>query len=368
MADSPDRESKTEEASPRRIEDALAKGNSPFSRELGNAAALLCLGLLLPFAAPIAVSRLMGYLGAFIDRPSDYAVHGGHGVVALAWFVAGLMAVAVMPLILALMATGILASGVQNSPRFVVHRIRPDPSRLSPAKGLARMLGGHGRVEFIKALVKLAVLGLLFYLLARGSVQRADSFLVMRHDDLPRALVVEISRLFLAVGLCAAALAIADVIWTRLKWRKDLRMSPHELKEEQKQADGDPIVRARQRSLARERARRRMIAAVPRATLVVVNPTHYAVALRYVQGESAAPIVLAKGVDHLALRIREIAEEREIPVIEDRDLARSLFQAVATDRPIPPEFYRAVAEIILHLMGRQISNAGSVQPRASQRP
>jgi flagellar biosynthetic protein FlhB len=266
------------------------------------------------------------------------------------------------------MATGILASGVQNSPRFVVHRIRPDPSRLSPAKGLARMLGGHGRVEFIKALVKLAVLGLLFYLLARGSVQRADSFLVMRHDDLPRALVVEISRLFLAVGLCAAALAIADVIWTRLKWRKDLRMSPHELKEEQKQADGDPIVRARQRSLARERARRRMIAAVPRATLVVVNPTHYAVALRYVQGESAAPIVLAKGVDHLALRIREIAEEREIPVIEDRDLARSLFQAVATDRPIPPEFYRAVAEIILHLMGRQISNAGSVQPRASQRP
>jgi flagellar biosynthetic protein FlhB len=248
---------------------------------------------------------------------------------------------------------GLLSSGLQNPPRLVLHRIKPDFSRLSPSKGLHRLLGMHGRVELMKAMIKIAIVCVAFFVMIRGATSRVSSYLQMRHDDLPRLLSSELAGLFLTIGACAAGLALADLVWTRLKWRLDLRMSLHELKEEQKQAEGDPIVRARQRSIARARARQRMIAAVPRATMVVVNPTHYAVAMRYVHGESATPVVLAKGIDHLALKIRQIAEEHDIPVIEDRPLARSLYEAVSADRPIPPEFYRAIAEIILHLMAKR---------------
>ena len=144
-------------------------------------------------------------------------------------------------------------------------------------------------------------------------------------------------------------IAGADLAWTRIHWRRDQRMSRHEVKEEVKQAEGDRMMKARLRSLRLDRSRRNMLKAVPKATMVVVNPTHYAVAMRYVRAEGGAPIVLAKGVDLIALKIREIAVENDIPIIEDKPLARSLYDAVAVDAVIPPEFYRAVAEIV-HLI------------------
>jgi len=366
MAGPEDRESKTEEATPRRIEEALSKGNTPFTREVGNAAALVAFGLLLPVAAPIAAMRLVPSLSFFLDRPFDFSLTGVSTVIALAWYLGPLMLAAVAPIVFAVMISGVLASASQNSPRLVLKRITPELSRLSPRAGLTRMLGAHGRVEFLKALVKFAIVGVLFYFMLRAGSHRVGNLLLMRFDDVPLALVSETSWVFLTSGLCIGVLALIDVLWTRLKWRLDLRMSVQELKDEQKQVDGDPAVKARQRSLARERSRQRMIAAVPRATLVVANPTHYAVAMRYVNGETAAPVVVAKGIDHLALRIRTIAEANDIPVIEDRLLARSLYEAVKTDRPIPPEFYRAIAEIILHLLSRR-RPASEIQAQASLR-
>jgi len=129
-------------------------------------------------------------------------------------------------------------------------------------------------------------------------------------------------------------------------------MTRQEVKDEHKQAEGDPILKARRLSLARERSRRRMIASVPNATLIVANPTHYAVALRYLRGEDSAPLVLAKGRDLIALKIRSVGEEHGVPVIEDRPLARSLHDAVEVDQLIPPEFYRAVAELLHYLQSR----------------
>jgi flagellar biosynthetic protein FlhB len=143
-----------------------------------------------------------------------------------------------------------------------------------------------------------------------------------------------------AVTLAILVIAIADFTWTRIHWRRDLRMSRHELREEVKQAEGDRMLKARLRSLRLDRARRNMMKAVPKATMVIVNPTHYAVAMRYVRSE---------GVDLVALKIREIAFENGVPVIEDRPLARSLYEAVSVDATIPAEFYRAVAEIV-HLL------------------
>jgi flagellar biosynthetic protein FlhB len=141
----------------------------------------------------------------------------------------------------------------------------------------------------------------------------------------------------------------ADIVWSRIHWRSELRMTRQELKDELKQSEGDPLVKSRLRSLARDRARKRMIAAVPQATVVIANPTHFAVALKYERSKGGAPMVVAKGADLIALRIREIAGRHGVPVIEDKPLARALYDAVDVGNWIPPEFYRAVARI-LHLL------------------
>ncbi len=178
---------------------------------------------------------------------------------------------------------------------------------------------------------------------------------------MPERILALAVRTIAAVLVATLAVASADLVWSRLLWRRDNRMSKHEVKEELKQAEGDRMIKARLRSLRLDRSRKRMLSAVPRATMIVANPTHYAVAMRYVRSEGGAPIVLAKGADLIALKICAIAEAHDIPVVEDKPLARSLYAAVEVERPIPAEFYRAVAEIV-HLI--QQRKSGWAQRRA----
>jgi flagellar biosynthetic protein FlhB len=170
---------------------------------------------------------------------------------------------------------------------------------------------------------------------------------------LPSLLLKLVERALSTLAVATLVLVAADLVWSRVFWHRELRMTRQEVKDELKQVDGDPIVKARLRSLARDRSRKRMMAAVPRATLVIANPTHYAVALRYLREEGGAPLVVAKGQDLIALRIREIAAEHRIPIVENKELARSLYRSVQIDKMIPPEFYKAVAEIVFFLMARQ---------------
>jgi flagellar biosynthetic protein FlhB len=175
-----------------------------------------------------------------------------------------------------------------------------------------------------------------------------------------RDIAVEI---VVAITAIMVMIAVLDLLWSRFNWRQDLRMTKQEVKDEMKQAEGDPIMRSRLRSLQRDRARRRMMAEVPKATLVIANPTHYAIALRYVREETAAPVVIAKGQDLVALKIREIAEANEIPVFEDVALARSMYSQVSVDNMIPPQFYQAVAELVRVLYTSKAGPAvGKVTP------
>jgi flagellar biosynthetic protein FlhB len=353
MAEEQDKESKTEEASPKRVEDALKKGNTPFSREVSAAATILAIGLAAPASAYYISSRSSAGLGLFLDKPGEFRLESPEDAVGLIFY-AGFLAIScIWPLLLGLLAIGLASSALQNPPRLVAHRIAPDFSRISISKGWQRIVGVAGQVEFLKSVIKVAVFCVILNLAIRGAPERLLNSLLAMPSDLQRIIADEVAGVFVTMGLCIAALAGADLLWTRFKWQTDLRMSKQELKDEHKQAEGDPLVRAQQRSIARSRARKRMIASVKNATLVVVNPTHYAVALRYVHGEAGVPVVLAKGIDSLALKIREMAEASDIPVVEDRALARSLYEAVKTDRPIPAEFYRAVAEIILFLMSQR---------------
>ena len=218
-------------------------------------------------------------------------------------------------------------------------------------KGCAEFLKSLGKLVFALAFLTFAVSEAQHRLLL-GMVTQPSAFgLVIRE------IAIDI---LLALTFAMVIIGAADFVWSRFHWRQDLRMTRQEVKDELKQSDGDPIIKSRMRSLARDRARRRMMAAVPRATLVIANPTHFSVALKYVRQEDSAPVVLAKGQDLVALRIREIAEANGIPIFEDVALARSMYKQVSVDSVIPAQFYQAVAELV------RIVYASKTQPRARQ--
>jgi flagellar biosynthesis protein FlhB len=331
MSGEVDPEDKTEEPTEKRLHDAVERGEVAFSREAALFASLSVTLLVLIFVIPT-------HAGWRIERGEDVLALAGPLVSAATHFL--------VPTVILFTVAGLLASVAQSPPRILPDRILPDASRISVRKGLSRVFGARGWAEFLKSLLKLAsvIAGAIMMLIGQEVV------LLTAMDVDPGMLPQRILDLFVktiaAVLVATVMVAAADLGWSRILWRRDHRMSKQEVKEELRQAEGDRMIKARLRSLRLDRSRRRMLSAVPRATMVVVNPTHYAVALRYVRAEGGAPMVVAKGADFIALKIRSIAEESGIPVIEDRPLARSLYAAVDVDRAIPAEFYRAVAEIV----------------------
>ena len=354
MSEAPDRESKTEEPTEKKMGDAREKGNVPYSREAGTLASLLGILIVTSFFLVNGVAHLKSSLHRLVDNPGAWSLEG-HADAALLFQSIGLDAARLLlPAVIVLAAAGILSSVLQNAPRLVLERIRPQLSRLSISKGWRRVFGAQGRLEFLKALFKLAAVCLLGFMVLRSTHNSVVNALFMEPAALPTLILEMASRLIATVAVATIVLVAADVVWSRVYWQRELRMTHQEVKDEMKQADGDPLVKARLRSLARDRMRKRMMAAVPRATLVIANPTHFAVALRYVREEGGAPLVIAKGQDLIALKIREIAVEHGIPVIEDKALARSLYKVVEVDKMIPAEFYKAVAEIVFYVLGRQV--------------
>lgn len=346
MAESEDKDSKTEEPTEKKIRDAVDKGNVPFSREVPIFASTLGMLVFLVFFLPNSAGRFAETLKDLFEQSDGWQLNTGGDAMALfqmLFFAAGGI---LLPAFALLMGFGISASVLQNMPSPVLDRIQPKLERISIIKGFGRIYGAKGFVEFGKNIFKIAAVSLIVAVVMQTEFFRSLDFMFMD----PMLVVPDMARMagkvIVVVLICTATLAVLDLLWTRYSWHQDLKMSKQEIKDELKQSDGDPIMKARQRSLARDRARRRMIADVPRATLVIANPTHFAVALRYVREEGGAPIVIAKGQDLIALKIREVAEAHGIPVFEDPPLARSIFAQVSVDNFIPPVFYKAVAELV----------------------
>lgn len=347
-----DRDAKTEDASPKKLQDAIDKGNTPFSRELVSLASVFTAGLLVVFASSSIGLELATLLSSFLERPADFRFVVSGDAQQLLLSVGLSVAALLTPILLVVAISGFAASAVQNPIRLVGERVKPTVSRIALTKGFERIFGAQGRFEFLKALFKLGVVTSIALVLLADYRELTITAYNSDPSVLPLTLRDLLSSLFLAVAAAFVALAIGDFLWSRHKWRFDLRMTRKEVKDEFKQMEGDPAVKARLKSLARDRARRRMISAIPKATVVITNPTHLAIALRYVRGEDIAPLVLAKGADLVALRIRQIAEDHRIPLVEDRELARSLYKAVEIDRPIPVHFYQAVAKVIMFIMSQ----------------
>lgn len=351
MAEKTERDSRTEEATEKKIRDELERGNVPVSREASIFAAFGGVLLFCAFFLKDGGQTLSFALRRLLDDASGWRLQNGADATLLFSALASSVGAICVQIFVILIGAGFVASIAQNPPSLVFERIRPDPSRISITEGWHRIFGMRGQTELLKSVFKFLAIGIVVFVVLEAEKSSLINAIFLEPGVLPQVIIEITIRLVSALAIVTLLLVAADLIWARVHWRNELRMTRQELKEELKQSEGDPLVKSRLRSLALDRRRRSMIAAVSRATLVVANPTHYAVALRYVREEGGAPRVLAKGTDLLALTIRQIAEQHDIPVFEDKALARSMYDVVEVDRMIPPEFYRAVAELI-HIIHR----------------
>jgi flagellar biosynthesis protein FlhB len=358
--DAPDRESKTEEATPRRLEQAREKGDGVKTMDLGSFATLATAAAVCVMAGGWLSRNMAAQLMPFFQHPQDMTLEG-HGGIEVFRYALMAGAPALLIVMVATGAAGAGASLIQTGLRLTPSKLKPDWSKLSIPKGLHRMFGPDGLMQFVKSLVKVLMTGAIAYWVLNPVVAQFASLSALDPAAMLPFCMDILKRLVFAVCALTLTVAGADWLWQRQRFMHRMKMTREEVKEDFKQADGDPHVKARQRQIRHQRARQRMMQAVPEATVVVMNPTHYAVALKYEQGEDAAPLCVAKGLDTLALRIRAVAEEAGVPVIEDAPLARALYAAVDIDEMIPPAHYEAVAKIIGFILG-------AAQRRAAARP
>jgi flagellar biosynthetic protein FlhB len=337
--------SKTEEATPRKLEEARRRGDVAKSHDLPQFASLAGASAAVAICGGWMARNMANELAPFIAHPDAFNLADGGAIEV------GKKAVmTALPLMLATFgaaaAAGAAGNLIQTGFMFAPNKLAPDPSRLSLADGFNRLFGIDGFVQFGKSLLKIGLTGLVAWIVLKPHLREFETLPTLEPVAILPLSVTLVRALVMAVlGLLGAG-AVVDWVWQRQRFLQRMRMSKEEVKEDVRQSEGDPHVRARLRQIRFERARRRMMQAVPNATVVVMNPTHYAVALRYVSGETAAPQCLAKGIDSLALKIREVAEQHKVPVVEDPPLARALYATVEIDQTIPREHYEAVAKVI----------------------
>ncbi len=342
------RENRTERASERRKREAREKGQVAISREVPTAAILLAGLTLLYLFIGGSLVNLVDFTRAWLARavgPTAMMSHiGPDAFRALMLEFGSNVVYVVSPLLLGLMAVGVGSYLVQTG--WIWKGVKVDPSRINPIKGLGRLFSLRSLVELIKSVLKVVIIVLVGYAAVRHDLPLLPALVAY---DLWTVLVTIgslMTKAALWIGVTIGLIAIADYAYQRFEWERSLRMTKDEVKQEHKETEGDPLLRSRVRSLQREMSRNRMMANVPKADVVITNPYHLAVALRYEPGTMGAPVVVAKGAGYVAERIKQIAAEHGITVVENQFVARSLYRLVDVGREIPANLYRAVAEIL----------------------
>ncbi len=345
MAEGEDDSEKTEDPSQKRLDDAREKGQVASSREVNHwimflAAAIFLMGLAPPMAEDISVA-----LTRFIESAHTIEVTP-NTLADIVGGVLGDMMLAIAPTAALFIVAAFLAGIVQNGFLFSPEALKPSLDKISPIAGVKRMFSLKSIAEFAKGILKLVIVGSIAAAVVMPELAAIETFAGVAAGPLIERVTDLSSRMLLAVLSVMTAIAAADFLYQKWEHTKKLRMSRQDLKEEYKQTEGDPMVKQRLRQIRAERSRKRMIAEVPEADVVITNPTHFAVALKYDKIAMSAPMVVAKGVDKSALRIREVANENNVPIVENPPLARALYAAVGLEEEIPEEHYRAVAEVI----------------------
>jgi len=351
---------RTERATPKRRDEARKKGQVARSRELPSVCVLLA-GLAVLFvgggymaAGSLSLTRhFLGNAASLTLSPET--------VPAMAGFCVGQFLRILGPLLAVLAGVAAFVNLLQVGPLYAPQLLRPDFSRLSPAKGIKRILSAQAFVEFVKSIAKLGIVGWIAYTTVSAEYGKVVSLVDQGVGQILLYVGGIVVALLWKTGLALAAMAALDYLFQRWEFERNLRMTKQEVKEEFRQTEGDPHVKSRIRSIQREMARKRMMAEVPKADVVITNPTHLAVALSYRPKEMSAPVVVAKGAGRIAERIREIAQEADVPVVENKPLARSLFKGVEIGSAIPEALYQAVAEVlafVYRLRGKKAGGRG----------
>lgn len=348
MADDQDKSQKTEEPTSKRLEEAHNRGDVAKSEEVSHwfvlSGAALAIAIFAGGLARDLATALLPYLEQPHRMPADFMqLRENFGVMGTELLMLGAAPLALLAVF------AVFGHLVQHRPVLAAERLKPDLGRLSPLKGLSRMVSAQSWLRLVKALLKIGLVGGAALLAVWSELRKIELLTTIDLADL-LAVLGRMTLLFVGGALAMlAVVAVADLFYQKWDFLRNQRMSKQEIKEESRQSEGDPHVKARIRQIRTERAKKRMMAAVPTASVVVTNPTHYAVALKYDQS-MPAPKVVAKGLDLVAFKIREIAQAHGVPIVENPPLARALHNGVEVDQEIPHEFYKAVAEIIGYVM------------------
>jgi flagellar biosynthesis protein FlhB len=359
MAD--DDNEKSEDPTAKRQGEAREKGQVSKSREIDHWAMLLAMTLIIFIFGPSMAASLKQMLIVFLAMPHAIPLEA-NALQALFMNLAMHTGIVLAPAALMLIVAALGSSMAQHGILIAPDMLMPKLSKLSPLSGLKRLFNANAVVEFAKGALKIFLIGAFCYWLLRSDFDQLEKFIFF--EPVQFAEVVTKLALKLLAGLVAFITVIAalDFMYQKIRLQRQLRMSREEIREEFKQSEGDPAVKGRLRQLRVERARRRMMQEVPKSDVIVTNPTHYAVALKYDQDTMNAPKLLAKGADLIAQKIRDLAIEHNIPIVENPPLARSLYATVEIDQEVPPEHYKVVAEIIGYVYRLRKGQVGQAIP------
>jgi flagellar biosynthetic protein FlhB len=360
MADETDKSQQTEEPTAKRLEQARESGDVVKSGEINTFILLGGGTLAIAMFGKQTALGLAHSLTMFLEQPDTMSVDGA-GLSAIFRSLLPQIAIVLGPFFAVMIVAGVGGHVLQSRPSLSFDKIIPDFSKVSPIAGFKRMFGVEGWMNLVKGLAKIAIVGVAIWTQLWPERGGLEAILNQTAGMVVSDMMHLLFKVLMAALSALAAIAGADYFWQRMRFLSRNRMSKQEIKEEYRQNEGDPTIKAKIRQLRHERSRKRMMAAVPTATVVIMNPTHFAVALRYESGKTAAPICVAKGVDALALRIRAVAEENDVPVVENPPLARALHAAIELDEPVPAEHFKAVAQVIGYVMRLQ----GKLPARAS---
>lgn len=348
MAEFDSDEERTESPSTYRREEFRRQGTVALSKELLSVAIMLALGLCLALTASLILkqfgvltAKFFAWGPSFVLEKEELLDLRGPVATSLAWMVLPVFAVAIL--------AGIAACAAQVGFYFSWEPLAPKWERMDPVQGFQRLFSMQGVVEAVKALFKLGVAGIVLWFFFKGQVTTVGQFLHKNVSEGTILVLSSIKKLFMILIASLSGVAILDYVYQRFALEKKMKMTKREAKEEFKLREGDPLIRQRIRNIQRKMASRRMMEAVPKADVIVTNPTHLAVALQYDVKSMSAPKVTAKGAGVIALKIREMAKEHRVPIVENKPLARTLFKEMEIGQYIPRELYKAVAEVLAYV-------------------
>ena len=342
-----DQDQKTEDPTSKRLEESREHGQVPVSREVAMWVSLLGVLAMIGLVVPSMMREMAVFLRGFLETPDISLDESSVQTLFLHIFLQiGMISGVAFLLMMAAIIAGFM---LQTGFFFSLELMSPDFMRLMPSRGLKRLFSLSSLVEFGKSLGKLAFLGGLAYVVLKPIALASPSFTGFPIEDILAFLYKNVMHLIEMLLLAFTGIAALDLFYTRFQYIRNLRMTKVEVKDEFKQQEGDPMIKSRLRQMRLERARKRMMSQVPKADVIITNPTHYAIALQYDTNKMAAPVVVAKGINLIADRIRGIAEENKIPMVSNPPLARALYDTVEVDEQIPAQHYRAVAEVISYV-------------------